>query len=546
MAFRASRFTLLFCALRGNSILSKQRERLCLKASTVFKATIAGIIVVCLALVSGVAEAKPKKRSVQAAAMVANSHVNESNLQAAAPKADLPELSSPAPIPAASPVASSAPSAVVTSMADGSESEPLNFADFTWMNGNNRQKTSLIDFKYFTGQVMADVNYIGDFNHPKDHTLVGSTAAGRTGEVQVQQFGIGGDFHYDHTRARIMTQFGMYSTMTPRNDASPARGQWDTANAYRYISEAYGGYHWDVLKGINLDAGIFMSYVGLFSYYNNENWAYQASYVSANTPWFFNGLRLQIFPNEKLKTEFWLTNGWQSYGMFNEAPGVGYQIAYRPTGNDSLVSNGYYGADTLTMPGRQRLHSDSSYQHKYLDQPNKFVSKAAFSITADLGCEMGGGVKCSGGNSATPSQYFLGAMIYNRLWFDHDKYGFTMGGGFMSNPGRYLVLLPAVQTGNSGSQGGASASNNSCPGCYTQNPGDHFNAWDASMTFDYMPEAYMTFRVEFDHRAADVPYFAGAGGITSPDGLNTTPTAGFAPDLVKTEDRVNLAMMVRF
>ena len=52
----------------------------------------------------------------------------------------------------------------------------------------------------------------------------------------------------------------------------------------------------DILHGINIDAGIFMSYIGLFSYYNFDNWAYQPSYVSSNTPWFFKGLRIQIFP----------------------------------------------------------------------------------------------------------------------------------------------------------------------------------------------------------------------------------------------------------
>jgi len=44
-----------------------------------------------------------------------------------------------------------------------------------------------------------------------------------------------------------------------------------------------------------VDAGIFMSYIGLFSYYQFDNWAYQPSYVSSNTPWFFNGVRVQIF-----------------------------------------------------------------------------------------------------------------------------------------------------------------------------------------------------------------------------------------------------------
>ena len=177
--------------------------------------------------------------------------------------------------------------------------EPFAFADFTWLNGTTRQKSSLLDTKYFTGEFRLDASYIYSFNHPQDHTLTGSSESGRTMEFQVQQVGIGGDFHFEHVRGRLMTQFGMYSTMTPRNDASPARGQWDLANAYRYLSEAYGGYHWNTWNGINLDAGIFMSYVGLFSYYNFDNWAYQPSDVSSNTPWFFNGVRLQTLPRAR-------------------------------------------------------------------------------------------------------------------------------------------------------------------------------------------------------------------------------------------------------
>jgi hypothetical protein len=33
-------------------------------------------------------------------------------------------------------------------------------------------------------------------------------------------------------------------------------------------------------------------------------------------------------------------------------------------------------------------------------------------------------------------------MAYNRFWLKQDKYGLTMGGGYVNNPGRYLVLLP--------------------------------------------------------------------------------------------------------
>ncbi len=428
-------------------------------------------------------------------------------------------------------------------LATAQAAEPFAFADFTWLNGGNRQKESILEGKIFSGSVLIDTNYIYDFNHPKDHTLSGSTAAGRTAEVQLQQIGVGGDFHHENVRGRIMTQFGMYSTMTPRNDASPARGQWNMADAYRYLSEAYAGYHWDQWNGINLDAGIFMSYVGLFSYYNFENWAYQASYVSANTPWFFNGLRLQAFPNDRLKTELWLINGWQSYGMYNELPGLGFQILYRPNGDTSYVANGYWGYDTLNAPGRQRFHSDNSAQYKYVDRPSQFLSKAAFSVTFDIGCESGDGVKCSGGSKAAPSQYFLGAMAYNRFWFNKDRHALTVGGGAFNNPGRYLVLIPPILGSNAMNQATDASGNAYFP----QTPGQQFHAWDASLSFDYMPNPFITLRAEFDHREADVNYFAGPGGVTGPNGTGSAPIpADWQPDLVKSENRLNFAMMVRF
>ena len=209
--------------------------------------------------------------------------------------------------------------------------DPFSFADFTGLNGNSRQTEFPLDSKIFTGQFILDSNYVYDFVHPKDHTLIGSSNSGRTGEMQIQQIGMGGDFHYQNVRGRVMTQLGMYSVMTPRSDPSPSRGQLNISDAYRYLSEAYAGYHWDIWNGINLDVGIFMSYVGLCSYYNYENWVYQMSYVSTNTPWFFNGLRLQTFPSEQLKIEYWLINGWQSYAMYNESPGLGLSISWRPT-----------------------------------------------------------------------------------------------------------------------------------------------------------------------------------------------------------------------
>ncbi len=428
------------------------------------------------------------------------------------------------------------------------KAEPFSFADFTWLNGNSRTVDTPYATKFFTPEVRADVDYNYSFNHPKDDTIGGSSEVFRHNEVQVTQLGVGGDFHYDNVRARLMTQFGMYSQTTPRNDASPSRGQWQLDNAYRYISEAYGGYHFNALHGINVDAGIFMSYVGLFSYYQFDNWAYQPSYVSSNTPWFFNGVRVQIFPTEHLKIEPWFVNGWQSYGRFNGRPGFGFQILWRPNGWLSVLGNQYMlGEDALNTPGRVRYHSDDSIEIKYLDHNESFLSKAAFSLTGDIGCEHGGGVSCWGNSAKGPKQDFLGFMFYNRFWFDRNRYGLTLGGGRINNPGRYLVLLPPIN--------GATAASGTP--YFTENPGDQFKAWDASATFDYMPSQYITFRGEFDHRAANVPYFSGPGGVT-PTSCPTAPIVenicgspgafvpGFTPDLKKIENRINLSILVKF
>jgi len=177
--------------------------------------------------------------------------------------------------------------------------------------------------------------------------------------------------------------------------------------------------------------------------------------VSSNTPWFFNGLRVQWFPTQTLKIEPWLINGWQSYAKFNSHPGFGGQILWIPNDSFKLVLNSYsIGQDNLasgsgvpnnggnptlrsarptpTPPPSTTLTSHA-FTRTTASSGNTTMPKAAGRghledgdlVTWDIGCEYGGGVHCSHGpNKAS----FFGVMAYDRTWFDHDRYAVTIGG----------------------------------------------------------------------------------------------------------------------
>jgi hypothetical protein len=430
-----------------------------------------------------------------------------------------------------------------------------NDGDIGWMNGNTRGKGPVFDTKFFTPEIRLDVNYLQSGNHPIDHTVDGSTEVFRSSEFQIEQVSFGGDFHWDNVRARFLSMFGMFATTTPRNDASGAIGQWDVQDAYRYFSEANAGYHFDVNHGLNVDAGVFVSYIGLFSYYNFDNWTYQPSFVSSNTPWFFNGLRVQWWPTQDLKIEPWLINGWQSYNKFNRHPGLGGQILWIPSDSLKLVFNTYTAGqdnlncqansnngqgtmDTLCQPQNgggahaaagsyvgagppvnyanvTRVHEDDSVLVKYYDahgQSGNGISKMAFSFTMDEGCEYGGGVHCTHGPN---KESFFGAMLYDRTWFHNDLYAVTIGGGFMNNPGRYLALTPPIN--------GATAASGSP--YFTQQPGQKLYQWDSQINFQYMPRDWITWWTEATYRHSSVPYWSGPGGITPPGGNTGSPAS---------------------
>ena len=132
-------------------------------------------------------------------------------------------------------------------------------------------------------------------------------------------------------------------------------------------------------------------------------------------------------------------------------------------------------------------------------------------------------------------------MGYNMLWFWKNRLSWLVGGGFIRNPGRYLVLVPS---------GVAAAT-------FDTRSGTEFLGWDVSSNVSFYPTEHLTFRLEVSHHDASVPYYAGPGGVTGPTGykcgglyhpdgvVSTCAPASWTPDLVNAETKLIFALLFR-
>ncbi len=424
---------------------------------------------------------------------------------------------------------------------------PFEGMDLSWVNGQNRQGTFPLQVKdgdgetVLTGTAILDGYYNYNFAKPIDRTQTISAMIGRANEFSLALATIGIESNYKNIIGRLWLQTGSMLHVVQETDGSVLRGRNTGTGNLKFIREAAAGYHFNKAYGLNVELGIFMSYIGLESYVMQENWSYQRSLVCDFTPFYFQGARVQFYPTKKFKTELWLMNGWQTYNSFNKRPSLGSSNYYRPNENLQLVANFYYGNDSrpgtdssavgrASYPDVNRFHHDNSivarYYHKDKASPLRGITQAAFSLNNHYGFQSGDGV-------ARKDNFMLGSSLANRLWFNKNKMAFTTRVGFVKNPSRYLSFSPAVAGGD-----GTNAFTRTDPGRLT--------ARELTLTYDIMPSDFVTFRVEYLHRRANVPYFAGSGGTTSPSGYADQPIpADWQPDLRDTENRAILSVNFR-
>lgn len=409
---------------------------------------------------------------------------------------------------------------------------PFEGMDLGWINGQNRQKHFPLALKeketgelILTGVAYLDAYFNYNLANPVDHTHTASATIGRHKEFTLNLASIGIESYYKRVIGRIWLQTGQMGSIIQDLDGTVQRGRNTSIGNLKHIREAAAGYQFNKWYGLNAEVGIFMSYIGLESYLTGENWSYQRSMVCDFTPFYFSGVRIQAFPTRNFKTELWLLNGWQSYNSWNNALGLGSSSYYRPTEDWQLVANFYLGKDSRSNV--KRFHHDNSIVARYHNRPSSNgLSQAALSINSHYGFQKG--------SSVSPRKNFMtGTSIANRLWFHKNKLALTLRGDVVTNPGLYLAFTPSPVTPNDFTD------------AISSDPDQRLTLYQGTSTFDIMPNDHFTLRVEYGYRQSNVPYFAGKGGTTSPDGWTDTPTTGWRPDLRKRENRFTVAANFR-
>ena len=428
----------------------------------------------------------------------------------------------PPPAPAAPAPAVAAPAGAAPQPLDLREPTFGEF-DFGWMNGNNPQPSSLLVFGPITGSLYVDTYYAWQFARPIDHTIFPTTTAPRFNEISLNLAHLGIDVTgLDGPIGRLYIQYGSTVETIAGQDTTTTRGFFLTNRLLQNVEQAAAGWHFHSLHGINVEMGIFPSYVGLESYLPEENWSYTHAFMADFTPYYFFGLRGQLFLSQRFKLELWAVNGWQTFGEWHEARSGGYLWNWRPREWLSLVNSFYAGSEVEGDPQSLRLYTDNNLQIRYYKAPaeSRFLKSLAFSLVADLGHEHRGNA---------PSGWMGGLALAHRFEWT-DKWKSTVRVDFYDDQTEALTAKFPVGS------------------VYPWPDKGPLRVGGESATIDFWPSPWLVTRLEYSHRESNLPYFSGHGGITGPGGVLPTSAAAqdsFVPDLVTHDDWLILNITLR-
>ena len=122
------------------------------------------------------------------------------------------------------------------------------------------------------------------------------------------------------------------------------------AQLWKYVQQAHIGYRADeVLEGLVLSAGLFLSPIGPESMVVHDNWNWSRSNLFYCLPYYHVGMRAAVPVSARLTATAAVYNGWNNVVDNNPGKSVSLQLAYENPGNVSAALQ--YFAGNERAPG---------------------------------------------------------------------------------------------------------------------------------------------------------------------------------------------------
>ena len=218
-----------------------------------------------------------------------------------------------------------------------------------------------------------------------------------------------------YTGARVRGTFAIQTGTYPDANYAPE------PQIFKNIYEAWGGVR--VTKNLWLDAGIFLSHIGLEGPNSRDNLTLTRSIMADNSPYYEAGAKLTYDAGKKWLFTALAVNGWQVIRDRNQNEAVGTQVQFRPNSkwllnSSTFVGEGRNAPDSL---GRQIRYFHDFYVT--YDPSKKWKLAAAFDTGWEEKHQQSGYNAWQGASLIVRRRLWERAGLVGRVEYFHDPAG---------------------------------------------------------------------------------------------------------------------------
>ncbi len=183
--------------------------------------------------------------------------------------------------------------------------------------------------------------YSWSFNRPSNDITAQRGFDDRHNTFTLSNAAIDGAWDYKGVNGRVTLQVG--ETPSVYYGAEPVKaGQAETSGPglWKYIQQAYAGYRFSVLGGLNVNGGIFLSPIGPEGIAVRDNWNWSRSNLFFALPFYHTGIRLALNATKEITLTLAGFNGWNS--VVDDNDGKSLMALFTYTLEGKLVLNLLY------------------------------------------------------------------------------------------------------------------------------------------------------------------------------------------------------------